>query len=194
MKKLLKIFLLCSLFISCKTWDVTKIAVKKDAISPKLLTLDKQIDDIANVRVVISEDGKTVFTKEVEDNLIDPYGEKFGYIVMKQNIIKANGGLDLILPNLLTLGIPMLFGCPIATSKYIIEVELRIMDSRNRLLGKYSAIGIGSAIAAMYYGYTLEGAERKSYTDALNDAFNQIRPQIQKDVSVINEKLKLAGK
>ena len=33
---------------------------------------------------------------------------------------------------------------------------------------------------------------RKTYTDAINDALNQIRPQILADVNQLNEKLKVS--
>ena len=194
MKKFLKLFFLCSLIVSCKSWDAARIGVKKDPISPKLLTLDKRIEDIENVTFTYNEDGRKLYTKEVEENLVDPYGEKYGYIAISQNIIKSKMGMGWALLNCWTLFTPSLFGCPILRYKYVIEVELRILDSKNKLLGKYSAIGKGANSASMYFGYTIGKAERKSYIDALNDAFNQIRPQIQKDATVINEKLKSAGK
>ena len=194
MKNSMALFFVCLLFAGCKTWDISKMNVKNEPLSPRLLTLEKKIEDIQNVAFVANEDRMRIFTKEVEENLTDPFGEKYGYLIMKQNIIKLSRGPFWTCPNAWTVCIAMLFGCPIAHYKHVIDVEFRIMDSKNRLVGKYSAIGRGSGIAAMYYGYTVGKAMRKSYIDALNNAFDQMRPQIQKDASAINEKLNLSGK
>jgi len=172
----------------CKSWDVSKISVKKEPLTPKLLALERKIEDVANTVVATISDEMKIFTKEVEENLIDPYGDKYGYIIMKQNIIKMKSGI--FIPNAILLFIPTILGSPVAITKYTIEVEIRITDFQNKLLGKYTAIGKGKNICAMYYGYSLMNVGRKTYVDAINDAFNQIRPQILADVARLNEKLK----
>ena len=195
MKVVFKIVIALFLLTSFKSWDASKVGVKKEPLSPKLLTLDRKIEDVANTTVVTNPDQMRFFTKEVEENLIDPYGDKYGYIIMKQNIIKFKAGMmPWIIPNAILFYTPILFGLPFTKPKYIIEIEFRIMDSQNKLIGKYSATGKGSCVVAMYYGYSLMNAGRKIYLDALNDAFNQIRPLIQADALRLNEKLKEAGK
>ena len=194
MKKFSLVFLSLLIITSCKSWDASKIAVKKEPITPKILTLERKIEDIANATVVTNDDRMKLFTKEVEDNLTDPYGDKYGYIVMKQNIIKVNMGIGWALLQGFTGAVPLLFGVPAGGFKYTLEIELRFMDSQNKLIGKYSAIGKGSAKTALYWGYSGQNAIRKSYVDAINDAFNQIRPQIQADANRLNEKLQTAGK
>jgi hypothetical protein len=49
---------------------------------------------------------------------------------------------------------------------------------------------------AYYHGYSLRNglADRKAYTDAINDAFNKIRPQIQADLDRLNGQLRSAGR
>ena len=88
MKSILKFILLSVLFSSCKSWDASKISVKKEPLTPKLLTLERKIEDVVNTVIATNPDEMKIFTKEVEENLIDPYGDKYGYIIMKQNIIK----------------------------------------------------------------------------------------------------------
>lgn len=194
MKTILKFFLFTIILTSCKAWDASQIGVKKEPISPKLLTLDKKLEDMANATVITSGDQMKVFSKEVEENLTDPYGDKYGVIIMKQNIIKYKIGIGWALLQGFTAAVPGLFGVPYGGQKYELEIEFRVMDSQNRLIGKYSAIGKGSAKVALYWGYSGQNAARKAYVDALNDAFNQIRPQIQADAARLNEKLSAAGK
>ena len=190
MKSIFKFILISVLFSSCKSWDASKISVKKEPLTPKLLTLERKIEDVVNTVIATNPDEMKIFTKEVEENLIDPYGDKYGYIIMKQNIIKMKPGI--FIPNAILLYVPTLLGVPFAITKYTIEVEIRITDFNNKLLGKYTAIGKGKNICAMYYGYSLMNVARKTYTDAINDALNQIRPQILADVNQLNEKLKVS--
>lgn len=194
MKKLAPLFLVYTLLIGCKAWDISSITVKKEPLSPRLLTLEKRMEDIESVAVEANDERARLFTKEVEENLTDPFGEKYGHIIMKQSIIKYNSGTGWFIPNAFTLFLPALLGFPVSHDRYILEVELRITDAKNKLIGKYSAIGTGSAWAALYYGYTIENARKKSYVDAVNQAFDQIRLHIQKDAASLNEKLKTARK
>jgi hypothetical protein len=194
MKKIILVLLSTVIMTGCKSWDASQIGVKKEPASPKLLTLDKKIEDVANATVLTSEDRMKLFSKEVEENLTDPYGNKYGSIIMKQNIINQKMGMGWALLNGFTVFVPSIFGCPFAVVKYKIEIEFRIMDSQNKLIGKYSAIGNSKVAAALYWGYTPKNAMRKSYVDALNNAFDQIRPQIKADISRLNEQLQAAGK
>ena len=190
------IFYLLSLviFTGCKSWDSSMLMPKNDPLTPKLLTLERRIEDLSNTTVVANGDELILFTKEVENNLIDPYGDKYGYIALKKNIIKVNHGMGYLIPSAILLYVPTLFGFPCSNISYKVEVEIRIMDRDNKLISKYSAIGESRVKAAMYYGYSLSNAARKSYSDAILDAFNKIRPQIQLNAANINEKLRLAGK
>ncbi len=188
MKSIFKLILVSIILTSCKSWDASKITVKKEPLTPKLLTLERKIEDVANSVVATNPDEMKIFTKEVEENLIDPYGDKYGYIIMKQNIIKMKPGI--FIPNAILLFIPTILGLPCTITKYTIEVEIRITDFQNKLIGKYTAIGKAKNICAMYYGYSLMNVVRKTYADAINDAFNQIRPQILADINRLNEKLK----
>jgi len=194
MKIKIKLLFIGIVLTSCKSWDASKIGVKKEPIAPKVLTLDKKLEDMANATVITSGDQMKLFSKEVEENLTDPYGDKYGYIIMKQNLIKWKMGIGWALLQGFTAAVPGLFGVPYGGTKYEYEVEFRIMDSQNRLIGKYSAIGKGSAKVALYWGYSGQNAGRKAYVDALNDAFDKIRPQIQADAARLNEKLLASGK
>lgn len=177
MKHLTILTYILLVFTGCKSWNSAEINVQKDPISPKLLTLERRMEDLANTSITTNEDELKLFTREVEENLIDPYGDKFGFIVLKRNVIENKMGMmPWILLNAPLFHAPLLFGFPMAKPIFIIEVELRVMDSQNKLIGKYMAVGRGKNTIALYYGYSSLDAYRKTYADALNDAFNQIRP------------------
>jgi len=192
MKNAISLIVTIVILTGCKSWDASKIALKKEPLNPKLLTLDRRIGEVSNIAVGANPDELKIFTTETEENLMDPYGDKYGYIVMKQYLIKFKPGI--FFPNAALLYIPTIVGVPFAITKEAIEVEIRIFDSQKRLIGKYSAIGKGKNICALYYGYTFSNVIRKTYTDALISALNQIRPQILADVVRLNEKLLAAGK
>jgi hypothetical protein len=78
--------------------------------------------------------------------------------------------------------------------KYKIDIELRILDRNNKLIGKYSATGESKVTVALYYGYSAVNAGRKSYLEAMLEAFDKIRPKIQKDSKRINDILLTTGK
>ncbi|KAA9325988.1 hypothetical protein [Adhaeribacter soli] len=194
MKKITSIVLLFSfLMTSCKAWDPSMLSVKKEPITPKLLTLERRMEDMANTTVVSSGDELKIFTQEVEANLMDPYGDKYGYIALKRNVVELKSGALYPIVSGLFLFAPNLFGFPMGKFNLKLEVELRILDKNNKLIGKYSAIGESNTTMALYYGYGMTSAGRKIYPDALNDALNKIRPQIQADASRVNAKLKEAG-
>lgn len=192
LRTLIYLFVFAAL-AGCKAWNPSMLSPKNEPITPKLLTLERQIEDLANTSVVASDDELRLFTKEVENNLIDPYGDKYGYIALKRSIIDSKFGEGYFWTSCVLLTIPNIFGFPFTNIRYKVDVEIRVLDSDNKLVGKYSAIG-ESSVKAAYYGYSLSDAYQKSYPDALLDAFDKIRPQIQSDASRLNAKLLEAGK
>ncbi|MEX2597701.1 MAG: hypothetical protein WEC59_12315 [Salibacteraceae bacterium] len=188
------IILSALILVSCKAWDPSMISVKKDPISPKLLPLERRMEDLANTTITTNDDELKVFTQEVEENLIDPYGDKYGYIAYKKNVLDSKIGLGLFILSGFTLYIPNLFGMPFQVIKQKVEVELRVMDSHNRLIGKYSAIGEAKSTVAFYYGYSMKNAYRRTYPEAIKEALTKIRPQIEADAVRLNKTLREAGK
>ena len=204
MKNLIIYLTLLSILSSCKTWNGAMITPKNDPIAPKLLTLERRIEDVTSPNMTTIQgdnqfrlnDEILLFTKEVEENLMDPYGDKYGTIVLKRNVIDVRYGMGNFIASSLLFTIPNLFGMPFMNIRYKISAEVRIMDRNNKLIGNYSGIGESRVLVAYYYGYSLRNghADRKAYTDALNEAFNKIRPQIKLDVLRINEKLISSGR
>ena len=181
------------LFFSCKTWDATQIEPKADPIKPKLPALERSITDYANAEVVSNEDEMEIFTKEVEKNLTDPYGDKYGYITFQSNYLNRSQGVGFYLLNIVTLGVPSLFGVPWAVIEHRVEVTIKILDVDRNLITKYSNIGLGKNYIAYYYGYSGKDAHRKTAADAHKSALKKIREQIDKESKELNKKLKEKG-
>lgn len=194
MARLNLLFLILVFLGSCKAWDPSMIGVTQDPISPKLLTLERRMEDMANTTVITNDDELKLFTEEVEENLIDPYGDKYGYIAYKSTILERKEGMAGAVLSGIFMGLPIVLGIPFSNVKYTVDIELRILDKNNKLLAKYSATGRSNVKIAMYHGYSTRDAFRKSYSDALTNAFDQIRPKIKADVDRVNDKLKEAGK
>jgi hypothetical protein len=197
--------------VGCKSWDGSMITAAKDPIHPKLLTLDARMDDGTHATVIFHGTGVDqgaviattmrqqgddfkLFTSEVEDNLMDPFGSKYGSITFRRHVIESRFGAGQLVLSTLLFTIPNLFGFPFATVRHTVEVELRVMDREGRLVGKYAAIGSSKVRSAYYHGYSLGNAMRKANADALNDAFAKIRPRIQDDAARVNRLLMEAGK
>jgi hypothetical protein len=138
--------------------------------------------------------GDRFFVEELEQNLMDPYGDKYGSIQYQTEELQENRGAFFTTVSGLTLGLINLLGFPAMVFEKEMEVEVRIFDNQDRLLGKYTGTGTGTATAALYYGYLVQDAFDKAELDALRKAHKAIRPKLQEDVAELNEKLRESGK
>jgi hypothetical protein len=182
------IIILLLILLSCKSWHHSFVIVEYDPLNPRILTLEQKVSKANDIE-------RRLFAKEVEENLINPCGDMYGYIEMSRVIVKAKPNtFPWLAINLPLLYIPMLLGLPDSRPEYVIEVKFTIMDLHNRPIESYSGVGRGCNFAAAYYGYTFSDAVDKSYSDAINDAFNQIRPKLRNDVEWINRELIRARK
>jgi hypothetical protein len=194
MKKSILILSSLVFFVSCKSWDPSMIKVEDAPLPTKLLALERQMGDVANTTIVSNKDELKLFTQEVEQNLTNPYGDKYGYIVFKTNFIEAKDGLGFLILSSATLSLLNIFGLPWQKVYRKIEVEIRVLDSKRRLIGKYSAVGEASTTIAYYYGYKSGDAYRKTHAEVIANALNKIRPKILADANRINNSLSDSGK
>jgi hypothetical protein len=193
MKKLVPLILGLMMLMGCKAYDGSMVRIANSPISPKLPSMAKKVEDVSNAVVVLSGNEMKLFTQEIEENLTDPYGDKYGTISIRKNVLKLRSNMIYPMVSGFLLFVPNIFGFPMAKIKYDVEVELRILDSKGKLIGKYTGIGRAKVVMALYYGYGA-GAGRKLENDAFNDAFSKIRPQIQNDMYRLNPMLDEAGK
>lgn len=227
LRLILHLFLILCLS-NCKSFKYSNVQSDKDSISPKLVALNIKIGDDygvdretnkllprhANVKRWIDMHSisnnsykKIIFNEEIEQNVTNPFGKKYGSIEMNQNIIKykkndmlasINWGLSFYpLFKALWSGsgtyhfynFPWLFGFPDAYYKLDVSIDYRITNLQNELIAKYNAVGSAKAPIALYWGYRRTKAKNKIYVEALKDALKKLRQQIERDAMKINSEL-----
>jgi hypothetical protein len=211
-------FLIAStLLISCRSVNMANYQGKKSPIPTKLLTLERQFGDVVGPTynygyhygntnghnygypngysnfMPLSGDELKVINNEVDENLTDPFGDKYGYIEFNRRIVNAKYGIGWAFLSTITFFVPNLLGMPFMNLKLDTEMEVKIYDINRKLVAKYTGMGHSQKIIAMYYGYGLM-ASRWAYPQAMMDALDQIRPQIEADVDRVNKLLKEAKK
>jgi hypothetical protein len=178
----------------CKTYNTLQSLGSKSPIDPKLPALEKSIDFKGGGLFYGNSDQYEIFDQEVENNLCNPYGQKFGYIILRTYYSKYKLGLGYSVASGLTLLIPNLLGLPLARPKFEVQATIEILNSRKELIGKYKASGEGKSIMALYYGYSQSDAIRKARNEALNNALEGIRNQIKSDVPRLMDEFRKANK
>jgi hypothetical protein len=185
------------LFQNCRTYNSSQSLNLKSPIEPKLPALKSSMDNQSGTFVTPllygNADQFEIFDQEVDNNLCNSYGPKYGYIVLRTYYSKFGLGLGYSVVSGITLLIPNLFGMPMGRPKFELQATVEILNSKKELIGKYRAVGTGKSIMALYYGYGQSNAIRKARIDALNNALSEIRKQIQTDAPKLSEELKKAG-
>jgi hypothetical protein len=190
---LLSSILLLILTPGCKTYSVAKFSVVKAPIEPLLPALTKSVDYHSSLLLAVNSDQYELFDEEVDNNLTNPYGEKYGYIVLRTYFTKYRLGLGYAVASGAMLMIPDLIGFPMGRPNFEILATVEILNARKELIGKYKAAGEGKSVIALYYGYTQNSALRKAQSDALKAALADIRKQIQDDAGRLSMELQNAG-
>jgi hypothetical protein len=185
------------LFQNCRTYNSSQSLNLKSPIDPKLPALKSSMDNQSGTFVTPflygNADQFEIFDQEVDNNLCNSYGQKYGYIVLRTYYSKFGIGIGYSVVSGITLFIPNLLGMPMARPKFELQATVEILNSRKELIGKYRAAGKGKSITALYYGYGQSDSIRKARIDALNNALSEIRKQIQTDAPRLSEELKKAG-
>ncbi len=200
-------FLLVSLIsTSCKSLDIVKtLQVNDDGTLYKLPTLTLISDSnmiLANeqsVRIsklnneqiaLINKEFNSIFIRELETNLTNPYGESKGYIQAQiiTNDLNSNGFM--VFYSLLSLGTLNLIGLPFNHPEYTLNFEFSIYDKNKKLIKKYNIYGKGQAWAAAYYGYSGQNAIKLAMYRGFKDALKQLKFELQQDYDMLNQKFK----
>ena len=133
----------------------------------------------------------SIFTKEVEQNIVDmnKASSPRGYIVLNLNtrVSDSNKGLELI--NGLTLGTLCLLGMPGNFRSEELDITVSIYNNANTLVKSYSAVAIDEETTAMYYGYADTDTMRKAAAQALKKALKEIRGKIYREYDQIAGRL-----
>lgn len=121
----------------------------------------------------------TLFYREIEKNLVNPYGTSEGYIVLRPIIhsIEISGWGYYWLSACTAFSINLL-GVPNNSYTSITELEAEILNIKGELIKKYSAEQSSTEYVALWWGYDFHSganaAMYASYTKALSSIINQI--------------------
>ncbi len=136
------------------------------------------------------QDAITIFEREVNQNIINPYGKKKGSILCKIAFHNTEGGGKFFgLVSIFSLGAPFLIGAPLENRETSIDLEVEIYDLDGNLIGRYNSQCQETAWVALYYGYQKSKCARKSNIDAFKCAMYKIKKQIGKDAARLKAQL-----
>jgi hypothetical protein len=143
----------------------------------------------------IYQDADILYTRDIQDNITNSSEEKYGYAEFK-TILGQHGYAGWGWAGLsgFTLCIPNLLGMPLGNAKTSLEIELNILNSEKKVIGRYVAEGYAKVPIALYYGYSSVNAIRTANLKALKMALKNINMQVEKDADMLNNKLIEAGK
>lgn len=159
----------------------TKIYPKKEKIGKKTYNDSR------------GTDAETIFIKEVRENIIEPTGEKKGYITMRISYEDTDSvGLYKLTAfvGCLGLGVPFLFGVPAGALNQDLEVEVQIQNNHKDVIKRYTERVADTEYVAAWWGYKRKDVSRKVAAENLKHALENIRYKINNDAPTIRAQLK----
>lgn len=156
---------------------------ESDKPSSNLITLDEEL--IIQKRI---NDILKIFGSEVKKNINNRNSLPYGKILLELLDFKGRENKPLLFFSLWTLCGPTILGFPFTYIKTELTCQVSILDSQNKLIGKYIANGKGTTFIAMYWGYGKD-AWRKSNMIAFKKAMVSIKNQMRNDSQLLTEKL-----
>ncbi|MDD4520226.1 MAG: hypothetical protein PHI50_05055, partial [Alphaproteobacteria bacterium] len=106
-------------------------------------------------------DSVNIITKEIEENIINPYGEKRGKIQVKFTNATISYCKYCRYLSLFSFGFYSLLSGPYNRVDFTVELQVDILNKKNELLKRYFSVKQGQEIQALFRGYSLEDAKRK---------------------------------
>ena len=140
-----------------------------------------------------ANDAANLLRSDAQKNLMEQSGENKGYISMRvsyedlrnDHVYTATKVLGII-----PLGIPLFLGVPFGGQTQDVELEVQIMNKKRDIIKQYTATCTGSAVSAVWWGYSTKDTRRKASTESIKQAMESIRRQINNDAPEIRAQLK----
>jgi len=133
-----------------------------------------------------------LFRKEVWGAISKSGTKDFGYAVLKENYLSVANNFAFAALGASFAFIPNLLGLPLNIQEVEIEYVLEIIDSNDKLIGRYIGSGYSKKVFGVYnYGEGGNGKLLKLH--AYEEAMEKIKGQITKDYSELSANLLLAG-
>jgi len=180
MKKYIFLISTVIMMIGCRSYQPIMMEPETDPINPQLPALQLYSGDEYQNQF-IARDEFHMFREEMETNIINPYGDKYGSAFYSSRTLDSNDGWGWFLASGMTLYTINLVGFPLMVMSREVEVEVRILDLQGRLIGAYTGTGKGRATLALYYGYDELSIRRKILDESVGQALEVVREKIDAD-------------
>lgn len=180
MKKITLLFLVSVLIFGCRSWTPMSIEQEKAPINPQIPSLQLYAGTEYYTEI-LSETEFRLFRQEMEENIMNPYGDKYGSAFYSSRVVDEKSGMGFIVLSGLSLYTLNIVGLPMHRINRTIEIEIRILDLKGRLIGKYVGRGTGKANIGLYYGYDWTSAYDKVLYESITEALSNIRLLIDDD-------------
>ena len=146
MKKILFTLFIASILTDtgCKVVQLSDFNVQP-VLSTKLPALELLSDNKNSMNAMypmyyydmgVSPDAQNLFSKDLQENITNPIGEKYGYVQFKTLVAQSGiHGWGWYFLSICTLEIPNLFGMPWGMGKTNLEVDMEILNSKKVVEG-----------------------------------------------------------
>lgn len=147
----------------------------------------------SNASMTIDNDIRALFENDIKENITNPYGQQFGWIVLNPKTLeRKHMAHHLSVINFMTLGVANLFGVNIRKYKTFIELEVEIFNANDNLIGRY--VGTGELITKVNkYKKNQADHYRMAVIKVSKQALAEIKEQINTDFDRLNTNLKETG-
>jgi hypothetical protein len=182
-------FILLTLFLlgGCKAFDPGLLNPIPGPLTTRLPTLTPEVQSqrllLTLDPMAVPTDVRTLFERETREVLTEPYGKPRGFLVLRTRRVTASPGLGFTFVSVLTAGGLNLFGFPWARYKYVVDVQLDVLNQKRELLGSYRGQGQAKARAALYSSTNYAQPDRVLYLQCVRQALEQIVPQLQPETA-----------
>lgn len=138
-------------------------------------------------------DAISMFEKEANSLTSNSSGKPYGYITCTRGMYRKSASVLHPVVSGVTVFLVNFLGFPFMVQHYEMELIVKVYNSSDELIGKYSSFGAGKATVAMYWGYTSPDAFRVAYSDAFRNAMAEIKKKMNRDYVVLNKSLLAEG-
>lgn len=170
----------------CRAFDPALLNPTAETLPVRLPTLTPEVQTqrllLTSDPEAVPADVRTLFERETREVLTEPYGPSQGFLVLRTRRVSARAGLGYALVSGFTIGGLNLFGFPWAKYRYVVDVQLDVLNPRRELLGSYRGQGKAQATGSLYSATNYAQPDRVLYLQCVRQGFDQLMPQLRADV------------
>ncbi|UOQ73035.1 hypothetical protein [Hymenobacter cellulosilyticus] len=179
----------------CKAFDPALLNPTAETLPTRLPTLTPEVQSerilLSFSPMAVPNDVRTLFEREVREVLSEPYGKSRGFLVLHTRRVSARPGLGFTFASVLTAGSLNLLGFPWARYRYVVDVQLDVLNQRRELIGSYRGTGQARATAGLYSRTNFSQPDRVLYLQCVRQGLDQIIPQLRPETARLQAALAL---